>query len=255
MDNNLHVTLVANAGLLLEYNGTTLLLDGIFGGEGHPFSNLKPEIWERMLRGEVPFDKIDYLLFSHAHPDHFSPEMVKEFLQLRRIKGIFLPGTYKVEKSGLAAFLKERKIPAVLLSEQTDHATYQVDSEISVHGFSTRHLDKRYVNVHHFCYLLRFGDKYILFTADVDYTHETFEYIRNISLRAVFVNPLFFSALRQGRFFRGEFNTPMICIYHVPFSEDDAMRIRPMLAHDLVKWPLEKSEVVVLCDVLQYIDL
>ena len=34
MDKTLRVTLVANAGLLLEYNGTTLLVDGIYGKEG-----------------------------------------------------------------------------------------------------------------------------------------------------------------------------------------------------------------------------
>ena len=70
MDNTLRVTLVCNAGLLLEYHGTTLLLDGIYGKEGHPFSNLTPQVWKQMKAGEPPFEKIDYLLFTHAHPDH-----------------------------------------------------------------------------------------------------------------------------------------------------------------------------------------
>ena len=39
-DEKLRVTLVCNAGLLLEYRGTTVLMDGIYGPEGHPFSNL-----------------------------------------------------------------------------------------------------------------------------------------------------------------------------------------------------------------------
>jgi len=46
------VTLLANAGVLVEYQGTTLLLDSIYGREPHYFSDLKPGVWEQMLRGE-----------------------------------------------------------------------------------------------------------------------------------------------------------------------------------------------------------
>ena len=255
VENALRVTLIANTGLLLQYRGYTLLLDGIYGREGHPFSNLPPEVWERMILGQPPFERIDYLLFSHAHPDHFSPEMTMEFLKYRKVKGVFLPDSHKVGKSGLGDFLRERRIPCVLLSQQTDHASFRVESEISVRAISTLHLDKQFQKVHHSCYLLSFGDKQVLFTADVDYTQETFERIGNVPLRAAFVNPLFFSALRRGRYFQGELNAQTICIYHVPFSEDDAMRMRPVLAHDLVEWPPEKHETVVLCDAFQHIDL
>lgn len=255
METTLRVTLIANAGLLLQYNGCTLMLDGIYGGEGHPFSNLSPAVWQGMLRGDPPFEKIDYLLFSHAHPDHFSAPMVREFLEHRRVKGLFMPAGRTVEKSGLVTYLKETGTQCVLLSKQTDHAAYRIEPDITVQAFSTRHLDKKFQNVHHVCYLITFGEKKILFTADVDYTQETFDTIRQIPLRAVFVNPLFFGVLRRGRFFRGELNTKSICIYHVPFSGDDPMRMRPVLAHDLVEWPPDRSETFVLCDAFQHIDL
>ena len=208
-----------------------------------------------MLAGEPPFEKIDYLLFSHAHPDHFSPEMTLEFLRRRSVKGVFLPYTRTVRESGLADYLRERRIPCVPLSEQTDHAAYRIEPEITVRAFKTKHLDKKYEHVRHFCYLISFGGKNVLFTADVDYTTEDFDTIRNLPLRAVFVNPLFFSVLRWGRYFHGQLNTQCYCIYHVPFSEDDSLRMRPVLAHDLVEWPPEKQETFVLCDAFQHIDL
>lgn len=255
METTLRVTLIANAGLLLQYHGCTLMLDGIYGGEGHPFSCLSPAVWQEMLQGKPPFEKIDYLLFSHAHPDHFSASMVREFLEHRSVKGMFMPDGRTVEKSGLVEYLKESGTQCVLLSKATDHAAYRIEPDITVQAFSTRHLDKKFQNVHHVCYLITFGEKKILFTADVDYTQETFDAIRQIPLRAVFVNPLFFSVLRRGRFFRGTLNTQSICIYHVPFSGDDKMRMRPVLAHDLVEWPPDKSETFVLCDAFQHIDL
>ena len=49
MDSALRITLIANAGLLMTYRGTTLMVDGIYGREGHPFSNLSPEVWREML--------------------------------------------------------------------------------------------------------------------------------------------------------------------------------------------------------------
>ena len=89
MDSTLRIILIANAGLLLTYRGTTLMIDGIYGREGHPFSNLSPEVWREMLGSEDRFQKVDYLLFTHAHPDHFSPEMTGEFLRHRDVKGLF----------------------------------------------------------------------------------------------------------------------------------------------------------------------
>ena len=254
MEEKLRVTLVANAGLLLEYRGTTLMLDGIYGPENHPFSNLTPEVWREMKAGEGPFEKVDYLLFSHAHPDHFSPEMTLEYLKARKVKGVFLPQTRSVRESGLADYLKESGIPAVFLSEMTDRASYRIDPGITVRAFTTLHLDKKYHHVHHFCYLLTFGEDNILFSADVDYTQEDFSRMKRFPLRAVFVNPLFFAELRRHRFFHGELTAKTICIYHVPFSGQDEMHMRPTLANDMVKFSPEQ-DVQVLCDPFQHLEL
>lgn len=255
METILRVTLVSNAGLLVEYGGTTLLLDGIYGKEGHPFSNLPPETWRKLTEGEPPFEKIDYLLFTHAHPDHFSPEMTKEYLGKQRVKGVFLPDTRSVRKSGLPELLNERSIPAVFLSEQTDHASYRIEPGLTVRAFSTRHLDKKFYSVHHFCYLISFGEKNILFTADVDYTAEDFSRIQHFSLRAAFVNPLFYNDLRRRRFFHGTLEPEKWCIYHIPFSEDDGMHMRSVLAKEILSWPPEQQDPFILCDPFQHITL
>ena len=254
MEQEVRVTLVANAGVLLEYQGTTLLLDGIYGPENHPFSNLPPEVWNQMKAGEGPFEKIDYLLFSHAHPDHFSPAMTMEYLKERNVKGVFLPQTRSVRESGLPELLKERGIPAAFLCEETDHTAYRVEPGIAVRAFTTLHLDKKYHHVHHFCYLLTFGEKHILFCADVDYTREDFSRMKRFPLRAAFVNPLFFAELRRRRFFHGELEAGTVCIYHVPFSGEDEMHMRPVLANDMVKFSPEQ-EVRVLCSPFQQLKL
>ena len=77
----------------------------------------------------------------------------------------------------------------------------------------------------HACLLLTLGEKRVLFTADADYTLETFPGLP--PLDAVFVNPLFFRALRTGRFFQGALPARTICVYHVPFPEDDRAGCAP----------------------------
>ncbi len=236
MEQALRVTLVANAGLLLEYDGTTLLLDAIYGREGHPFSNLTDAVWESLLDGGHPFERIDYLLFTHAHPDHFSPEMTLEFLRRRRVKGVFLPDTHSVRESGLVSFLWQSGTPAVPLSDATDHASYRIEPHIEVRSFRTKHLDAAFEHVRHFCYLLTFGEKRVLITADADYVHEDFACLGDTHLRSVFVNPLFFSALRTGRFFRGTLDAETVCVYHIPFRDDDVNGMRGRLAHAYERW-------------------
>ena len=255
MADSLRVKLIANAGLLLEYEGTTFLLDAIYGTEGHPFSNLKPEIWKKILDGQAPFERIDYLLFTHAHPDHFSPEMTLEFLKHHRVKGVFMPDTRSVAESGLIQWLRQEGIPCALLSEQTDHASYKVAPGVTVKAFRTLHLDKKFERVKHFCYLITFGDKPVLFTADLDYVTEDLCRLKDIRLRAAFINPLFFGVLRRGKFFRGKLNTGQICVYHVPFAEDDEMGMRDILERDIAQWPVERAWVTALLEPFQEMNL
>ncbi|MBE6908818.1 MAG: MBL fold metallo-hydrolase [Ruminococcaceae bacterium] len=255
MELALRVTLVANAGVLLEYDGTTLLVDGIYGREGHPFSNLSDETWRKLLEAEHPFETVDYLLFTHAHPDHLSPEMTLDFLKRRAVKGVFLPDTRSVRESGLVSWLAQSGTPAVLLSNATDHAAYRIEPRIEVRSFRTQHLDKAFEQVKHFCYLLTFGEKRVLLTADADYVHEDFACLDGERLRAVFVNPLFFSALRTGRFFRGTLDTETVCVYHIPFREDDATGMRGRLAHAYALWGAERPPALLLSEPFERLSL
>ena len=252
MGEKLRVTLVCNAGVLLEYRGTTLLLDGIFGGEEHPFSDLSPEVWQQMLQGEGAFSKVDYLLFSHRHPDHFSPERTLQYLQKQPVKGIFRPESDSCGE--LEAYLIQHRIPCVLLSQQTDYAAFCVEPHITVRAFTTQHLDKKYQDVRHVCYLLSFDDKHILFTADVDYLSAAFDIVQNIPLRGVFLNPLFFRVLRNPRFFHGSLKVEAYCVYHVPFAEDDALRLRQMVRRDLQNWPEDEGPAMALTEPWQTIE-
>ena len=181
--------------------------------------------------------------------------MTRDYLRCRRVRGVFLPGDPALQDSSLLAYLKEQGIPGVLLSKETDRSRFQIEPHLTVRAFAVPHLDRKYQDVPHFCYLLQFGTKKVLFTADADYTQETFACLGEEELRAVFINPLFFGALRHGKFFHGQFHTQSVCVYHIPFAQDDTMHIRSSVASDVRNWPKEGPEAIVLSEPGQWIEL
>lgn len=229
------VTLLANAAVLLEFQGTKLLVDGIYDERGHSFSNLSGEQWEGMKAGTGIFSGIDYLLFTHEHGDHFSPERVAQYLDTQRPKAIFMPKEGSGALRALREKAEEMEIPCALLEENLCRKTlFKPQEDIQIKAYATRHLDELYWNVPHFCYLLELGGKRLLITADVDFTYEAFPDLKGIILDVVFLNPLMRYSREGKRLFSdGMLQTKRKVIYHIPFEGEDAMQIRQLVERNL----------------------
>ena len=68
MSSPVQVTLIANTGLLLRYENTAILLDALFSQGEHGFSAPSAGTWEKMLSGEAPFERVDYVLDPGIEP-------------------------------------------------------------------------------------------------------------------------------------------------------------------------------------------
>lgn len=255
MDSPIQVTLVANAGLLLRYQDASILLDALFSGESCSFCAPSPATRERLLHGDPLFDSVDYVLFTHLHEDHFSEALTREFLLSHRVKGLMLPSSARLEQQGFFDFVKESGIPCHVLTGDTCKAEFRLSDTIRISAFRTLHLDEKYRDVLHFCYLISCGEKRLLFTSDVDYTREQFSFLGAEPLRAAFVNPLFFSDLQRRRFFHGRLPAETIVVYHLPFSEKKAGPLQRMFSRSLQAWPENGPTVIVLEGQLETIEL
>lgn len=250
MQESVKVTFLANAGVLLEYRGVKLLIDGIYDERGHCFSNLSAEQWEDLKAGKGAFAQIDYLLFTHGHGDHFSPRRVLEYLEQQRPKAIFLPMRGSVELNLLRKKIEEKKIPCVLLDASTcKNTVFRPKEDIHIRVLPTRHLDRIYWDVPHFCYFLELGEKKLLFTADVDFTWESFPQLRDVKLDAVFVNPLLMHS-KEGRklLTEGALRAKWRIVYHIPFLGEDQMGIRALAEQQLRGGKAERERTIYLME-------
>jgi L-ascorbate metabolism protein UlaG (beta-lactamase superfamily) len=76
----LHLMFIANAGVLVSSGDKKVLIDGLFDKPNPEYRAPAPEILEKIVKGEAPFDGVDLLLVTHNHPDHFDALLVARYL-------------------------------------------------------------------------------------------------------------------------------------------------------------------------------
>lgn len=249
----LTVTLVANAGVLLNFHGTRFLVDSVFYDDRFHFSSPSPDVWRQMLEGRGIFADVDHVLVTHTHADHVSPKLMRRYLEARPVKSVMLPAPETPAEWELARCMEQTGVPFCPL--EPGRTCQRRLGEVCVSAFPTRHLDRQFWDVPHFCYLLSSGGEHVLITADADYTAEDFSCLRDVPLRAVLLNPLFFHALRDGRHFRGKLTAGCFCVYHVPFSGGGYGELQSMAERDAARWPEREGRAVLLREPLQTVEI
>ncbi len=229
------ITLLANAGVLVEYRGLRFMVDAIHQTPGHVFSTLSAAQWEAMYVGGGVLRHVPYLLFTHHHPDHITPHMVEEYLEYNKVEGVFLPmdGSTSMEKVKTQAGRLGVSTYAVPYAGEK---RYQLTPGAAVTAFATRHMGEQYQHVRHHCYLLELGTVQLLFTADAEYIPENFSVVAEKNIDVVFVNPLFYHN-QPGRDLLVELIKPrQTVIYHIPFASDDKGNFRKMVERSIERY-------------------
>jgi len=101
----LKVTYLANCGYLYESNKSKVLIDP-FGTEyGNIFYLPSNETKKNILQEHSPFDKIDLLLITHIHGDHFNAKLAESFLLNNRKAKMICPSqVYRQMKDSCKSF-------------------------------------------------------------------------------------------------------------------------------------------------------
>lgn len=202
----------ANAGVLIEYGGVRLLLDGIRRAPFAPFLPTPPQILDEMLRGAETsrWRNVDYLLFSHLHPDHFDEAAVQAYLAANRVREIFAP-EWPFAAQGAA------KINAFPLSNG-GRRDFALVPDLALRAIGTAHAGEQFASVRNHAYLLTLGETRILFVGDGDYVPDWYRAAGTVD--AVFVNPLFLNSRAMPEVAR-LLAPQTVYVYHLPAPDDD----------------------------------
>lgn len=142
------LTRVSNAGLWVETNGLRFLLDGLHRAEVAPYCGMDPR-WEEALFGPGP--AADALAFTHAHPDHFDPDLAARYLHSH-------PQTAVYAGPDVLAALAGRGVTNPLFP-------WDAPGPLGLSAFPTRHIGPQFRDTPHASLVLN-GDKRLLFAGD-----------------------------------------------------------------------------------------
>ena len=257
----LQITLTANAGILLQTEKSSFLVDALHVGGDYPFSRVPEEMLQLMNNGDNAFRNADYLIFSHSHSDHYSPDATLDYLKHNHVKRIILPDEEAPEDSvrerNLLQWLEENKIPAWRFNqERGKQHTYMLAPDVYLTAMCMPHISERFANLNCICLLISVGGRKILFTSDCDFQNEElFKIFGEANIDAVFINPLFFHEEAGRKILSNTVCPRHVLIYHVPFEHEDVLSMRALVRQDIRKYGSDFSDVQILQESRQTIVL
>jgi len=216
--NKLSFQFLSNAGILIRYGTTKILIDGIYRGDNEWWSHIPESTWKDMLCGIGDYSNADYLLFTHRHYDHFSRSLVNDYLAHNKVKAYIPP------------------------AETSSERCIRLEDDIFLREIPTIHMGEEYRDVQNNCLYLRFGSDFsVLFTGDAEPSEENFKVLDGLDLDAAVVNPLFFH-WQKGRNILRSLNTKHVIINHIPFPETNPFYIK-LVDRDIPKFGYQFSAV------------
>ena len=247
------ITLLANAGILLHFNDTSILIDGIHVNEGAPFSGLSDQMLSDLIDGKNIFKNIDFILFTHCHTDHFNANYTERFLMNNHVKGLIMPNRQTQKYSSLRQTGLMQADHMVLLDiPLTLKKYFQLTYDISLTVFNSVHAGEQYADIENFCYLINFCGVQLFIIGDADFRSEYFEkMLHDAKIDIAFVNPLFINNKRGREVINNAIKPKHLVIYHIPFKNDDKIKFRKLVSNDILKHNDDLPPVTVLWNELQ----
>ena len=248
----IRITLLANAGLLVEGAGFRLAVDALHEPQPGPFSGLPPETIAQIRQDQAnPLGQLDALLFTHAHGDHFSASLTEQSLRQDPVGQLWLPRAALHQSVNLEAVARTQSQQLHVLGQAT-HPTPQraplarqpqpdsegVDSPqggaSSIEAFRLTHAGKAYAAVEHYGFLITLGGRSLLFAGDGTAEPEAYESIlAGRPLDLAVLNPLFILLLAGRRLIQTVLKPRQILINHIPFADEDPEGLREQVRRDL----------------------
>ena len=77
----LQLMFIANSGALISSGDQKVLIDVLFDKPNPEYRAPSPEVLDKIMRGEPPFDGVDLVFVTHNHPDHFDASLAARYME------------------------------------------------------------------------------------------------------------------------------------------------------------------------------
>jgi L-ascorbate metabolism protein UlaG (beta-lactamase superfamily) len=171
----LEITYIANEGVLIAAGEQQVLIDGLHREYQRSYAFLPAAEREKIETAKAPFDKIDLLLVSHLHLDHFHPQSVG--LHLQHNPQATLVSSQQVVDEVEQKFKDYQTIKARVTGAtpawQERIAMKVAGIEFEILGL--RHGSERFRWIQTLGHVIKLGGKKLLHIGDADTAVENFE--------------------------------------------------------------------------------
>ena len=235
---------IANEGVLIRVGEKRILIDGLHREYKPAYAFPPPEMQKILENARAPYDKINLLLVSHNHLDHFHPLSVGSYL--KNNSKAMLASSEQITGEVAKSFSDYEKIKTQfkLVTHEWKKASEFEYEGIKVRFLGLRHANKQFLSIQNFGHLIEVGGKKFLHIGDADMTAENFSSF-NLAQEKIDVAfiPYWFLLSAEGRaLVKEQFNPRRIIAVHV--SPGDAEEVAAQLKKD-------NPEVIVFTKILE----
>lgn len=235
MADNIRILSIANCGILISTEHVGILVDGICE-ETEYFDGLDTQLYQKMMAKENPFERIDYILYTHNHSDHLDFERLAEYLAQHSVSGLLLPQTFNQESVKLKSISEKKRIQLQAPEFGAREMKKWEMGDAILTYFFVAHSGKEYAEVNHYALLIEVAGKKIYFSGDSDFTEDSqIRYLIDMDVDIAFYNPYHLNS-PSGRKIIKAIGAKNNFIYHIPPEEKDEFYIRKRAIRNQAKY-------------------
>ncbi|HEX6124180.1 MAG TPA: MBL fold metallo-hydrolase [Pyrinomonadaceae bacterium] len=218
---NITVRYIANEGVLIAAAGKQILIDGLHREYKPAYLFPPPELQSVLESARSPYDKIDLVLVSHIHLDHFHPQSIGSYLKSNP-KSLFASSEQAVGEVSKSFADFEKVRPQIKPISHEWKKSVDLNQEgIKVKFLGLRHGGERWKEIQNLGHVIEIGGKKFLHIGDADMTSENFSAFKlaDEKIDVAFI-PYWFLVSPEGRaLVKEQFNPKNIIAVHIPPAE------------------------------------
>ncbi len=166
-ENKMRAFCLANAGVYLQTGRSALVVDGLYDMQENPawpVEGLPQEVVSFLLHETSPLSKIEYLIFTHCHEDHFCWELVGQAIRSGRVAWLCLPyDAQRYSPAEVEALCKNHGVGLQFWQAETERIE---GPDFTLRAVKTAHLQVGEENIPHYSLVVETASASVLIGGD-----------------------------------------------------------------------------------------